>query len=69
MPEKETKYSGRLLYLAGELIKIPSIAGRESMLIERVAEELRKVDFTVQYQPVLGAGGANLVASKESGGP
>lgn len=69
MPEKETKYSGRLLYLAGELIKIPSVAGRESMLIERVAEELRKVDFTVQNQPVLGTGGANLVASRGSGGP
>lgn len=69
MQQGNGAYNQRLLDLAQELIRIPSVAGRENQLIEKVAEELRGVGFTVQYQAVLGAGGPNLVASRGSGGP
>ena len=58
-----------VLDLAGELIRCPTVAGRERLISEPLARELTQAGCTLSWQKVTGAGGKNLVASRGSGGP
>lgn len=51
-----------------DLLRFPTVTGREELCAEYLAEELRQAGMVVQEQPVLGAG-ANILASRGEGGP
>ncbi len=51
-----------------ELLRFPTVTGREELCAEYLAEELEKLGMQVSEQPVLGAG-ANILASRGEGGP
>ena len=58
-----------VLDLAGELIRCPTVAGRERLISEILARELTQAGCSISWQKVTGAGGKNLVASRGNGGP
>ncbi|MGB9861248.1 MAG: M20 family metallopeptidase [Candidatus Bipolaricaulaceae bacterium] len=58
----------RLLRWALDLLRFPTVTGREELCAPYLAEELGKLGLSVAEQPVLGAG-ANILASRGEGGP
>lgn len=66
MPMRRRK---KLIELAESLIRVPTIAGREHLILEQLNEMLQDAGFSVQHQPVSGTGGDNLIASRGEGGP
>ena len=58
-----------VLDLARELIRYPTVAGRESLISDALARELTQAGFNLSWQQVTGAGGKNLIASRGDGGP
>lgn len=59
---------GKILRWALDLLRFPTVTGREELCAEYLADELRQAGMIVQEQPVLGAG-ANILASRGKGGP
>ncbi len=57
-----------LVRWALDLLRFPTVTGREELCAEYLAEELEKLGMQVSEQPVLGAG-ANILASRGEGGP
>jgi acetylornithine deacetylase/succinyl-diaminopimelate desuccinylase-like protein len=51
-----------------DLLRFPTVTGREELCAEYLAEELKKGRLAVREQPVLGAG-ANILAARGEGGP
>ncbi|MCS7216405.1 MAG: M20/M25/M40 family metallo-hydrolase [Candidatus Bipolaricaulota bacterium] len=58
----------RIVRWALDLLRFPTVTGREELCAAYLAEELEKLGMTVSAQPVLGAG-ANLLAARGEGGP
>lgn len=58
----------KLVHWALELLRFPTVTGREELCAEYLTTELKKAGMDVQEQPVLGAG-ANILASRGEGGP
>ncbi len=58
-----------VLDLARELIRYPTVAGREWLIGEPLARELGRAGCQVEWQQIIGAGGKNLIASRGIGGP
>lgn len=58
----------KILHWTLDLLRFPTVTGREELCAEYLAEELRKAKTRVREQPVLGAG-ANILASRGEGGP
>lgn len=51
-----------------ELLRFPTVTGREELCAEYLTAELERAGMTVREQPVLGAG-ANILAARGEGGP
>lgn len=51
-----------------DLLRFPTVTGREELCAAYLAEELEKAEMAVREQPVLGAG-ANILAFRGEGGP
>lgn len=58
----------KLVHWVLELLRFPTVTGREELCAEYLAAELKKAGMAVREQPVLGAG-ANILASRGEGGP
>ncbi len=58
----------RIARWALDLVRFPTVTGREELCAAYLAEELEKLGMTVSEQPVLGAG-VNILASRGEGGP
>lgn len=57
-----------ILRWALDLLRFPTVTGREEVCMEYLVGELRRAGMTVRTQPVLGAG-ANILAARGKGGP
>lgn len=58
----------KIVRWALDLLRFPTVTGREELCAEYLAEELEKLGMRVSEQPVLGAG-ANILAGRGEGGP
>ncbi|MCS7239952.1 MAG: M20/M25/M40 family metallo-hydrolase [Candidatus Bipolaricaulota bacterium] len=58
----------KIVRWALELLRFPTVTGREELCAAYLAEELGNLGMSVSEQPVLGAG-ANILAARGEGGP
>lgn len=65
---KERTVKEKIVRWALDLLRFPTVTGREQLCADYLFEELHRLGMRVREQPVLGAG-ANILASRGEGGP